>query len=214
MKVTSITAQLRDKDRVNVSVDGKYLFSLDIAQLSDLGVKVGRDYDDFDIEKFKLESEFGKVYARTLEYCLVRPRSRREVMDYLRKKSRPIRKKNGQISPGVSNGITDRVMSRLIDRGYIDDQKFASFWVENRHQKKGISTYKLKFELRAKGIDNSIIESVLNDSERLDCDEIKKIIIKKQSRYPDKQKMATYLIRQGFRFDDIKESLDLGETED
>jgi hypothetical protein len=41
MKITGITAQQRDKNRINVMVDGKYRFSLDILQLGDLGIKVG-----------------------------------------------------------------------------------------------------------------------------------------------------------------------------
>jgi SOS response regulatory protein OraA/RecX len=32
------------------------------------------------------ESEYGKLYTRTLEYSLMRPRSQRELRDYLYKK--------------------------------------------------------------------------------------------------------------------------------
>lgn len=46
MKITNLTAQQRDPNRVNVSVEGKYRFSLDIAQIVSLGVKVGREYTE------------------------------------------------------------------------------------------------------------------------------------------------------------------------
>lgn len=38
MQITAITAQQKDKNRVNVMVDGKYRFSLDVFQYADLGL--------------------------------------------------------------------------------------------------------------------------------------------------------------------------------
>jgi len=46
MKITDISLQARDNNRVNVSVDGVYSFSLDIAQVTDLNLKVGRELSD------------------------------------------------------------------------------------------------------------------------------------------------------------------------
>src|SRR3546814_4638560 len=54
--------------------------------------------------------------------------------------------------PGVSQEIADRVYARLLEKGYIDDEKFTRFWVENRNQAKGTSRRKLTAELRAKEI--------------------------------------------------------------
>lgn len=60
-------------------VDGVFRFSLDIFQVSDIGIKVGKEYTDDELAKLESESQFGKLYARTLEYCLMRPHSAREV---------------------------------------------------------------------------------------------------------------------------------------
>ena len=64
---------------MNVSIDGAYRFSLDISQVTDLGVRVGRELDDEELAQLEQESQFGKLYARALEYCLRRPRSVGEV---------------------------------------------------------------------------------------------------------------------------------------
>jgi regulatory protein len=45
------------------------------------------------------------------------------------------------------------VFERLVEKGYVDDEKFARFWVENRNQTKGASRRKLEAELRAKGFE-------------------------------------------------------------
>lgn len=207
MKITSIGIQARDKNRVNVSVDGKYRFSLDVFQLGSLGIKVGAEYDEAEIIALEQESRFGKLYARALEYCFMRPHSSKEVRDYLYRKTRPTRTKTGELKEGVSVELTTRVFDRLVEKGYINDQAFARFWIENRSLTKGVSKRKLSAELSAKGIDRSITEQLLGETERTDADELQKIILKKRSRYPDEQKLIAYLARQGFSYDDIKAAL-------
>ena len=207
MKITAIRAQQRDKNRVNVMVDGSYRFSLDISQVVDLGIKVGREYSDDELAELENESQFGKVYNRALEYCLMRPHSGKEVRDYLYRKTRDSRTSTGMIKKGASPELTDRVFRRLIERGYIDDEKFAKFWIENRHVKKGVSHRKLQAELFAKGVERTIVDNLLGASERNDIDELKKIIAKKQVRYDNEQKLIAYLARQGFGYDDIKTAL-------
>lgn len=207
MKITSISSQVRDKNRVNVSVDGKYRFSLDIFQVGDLGLKVGKEYTDEELRSLESESQFGKLYTRALEYCLMRPHSAKEVRDYLYRKTRPTRSKTGEMRPGVPKEITDRVYYRLLEKGYIDDNKFTRYWVDNRSFTKGASKRKLTSELRQKGVDSSIIDEMLGDSERSEAEEIQKIIAKKRSKYPDDQKFMAYLARQGFSYDDIRAAL-------
>lgn len=207
MKITGISAQQKDKNRVNVMVDGKYRFSLDIFQYADLGIKIGQEYSDEELTLLETESQFGKVYARALEYCLMRPHSSKEVRDYLYRKTRDSRTKTGEIKKGVAPEITERVHKRLIEKGYIDDEKFTRYWVENRNLTKGASRRKLQAELRAKGVESGIIDRFLAESDRSDEGELSKIIAKKRSRYPDHQKFMQYLARQGFSYDDIKGAL-------
>lgn len=207
MIITGITAQQKDKSRVNVMVDGKYRFSLDIFQYADLGIKIGQEYSDEELTLLETESQFGKVYARALEYCLMRPHSSREVRDYLYRKTRDTRTKTGGVKKGVAPEITERVYNRLVEKGYVDDDKFTRYWVDNRNLTKGMSQRKLQAELRSKGVEPSIIDRYLSESSRTDEDEISKIIAKKRNRYPDDQKLMQYLARQGFSYDDIKEAL-------
>lgn len=210
MKITNLSVQARNPDRVNVSVDGKYRFSLDIMQVGDLGIKSGQEVDEEQLALYERESVFGKLYARTLEYCLMRPHSAREVRDYLYKKTlnKKYKTRQGDIKEreGVSKSVTERVFDRLVERGHIDDEAFARYWVENRNQRKGSSMRKLRSELMTKGVDAQIIDAVLAESDRTDEDELAKMITKKRARYDD-EKLIAYLARQGFRYDDIKSAL-------
>ncbi|HEY1085694.1 MAG TPA: RecX family transcriptional regulator [Candidatus Saccharimonadales bacterium] len=212
MKITDISQAIRNPNRVNVSVDGKFRFSLDISQVTDLGLKIGKEYSEDELAELETESQFGKLYARALEYTLLRPHSSREIKDYLWRKTRTTKyksKRTGEIKEreGVSRELTDRVFARLIERGYIDDEKFAKWWVENRNQRKGTSRRKLASELASKGVSSEIVESALIGSDRSDNEELAKIIAKKHTKYADEQKLIAYLARQGFSYDDIKSAL-------
>ena len=69
-------------------------------------------------------------------------------------------------------------------------------------------------ELMKKGVNKGIIERALEESERNDEDEIRKIIAKKRAKYDDEKLMA-YLCRQGFSYDLVRELVsELGESTD
>ncbi len=190
--ITDLKQGVKNPNRVNVFVNGKYSFSLDISQVVEMGVKVGREINEKELEEFQKASEFGKLYQRTLEWVLIRPRSEREARGYLNKKT---------FEKKLNKDYVDTVVERLKEKKYIDDKKFAEYYVENRFVKKGISRKRLKMELKKKGVCDSVISEVLGA--RNDEDEIRKIIIKKQGKYDD-EKMMAYLCRQGFSYDLVK----------
>ena len=211
MKITDISLQARDNNRVNVSVDGVYSFSLDIAQVTDLNLKVGRELSDGELKELQEESQFGKLYMRALEYCLRRPHSVKEVRDYLWRKTQPTLRKGqtGMNNPVVySERVASRVLSKLQQKAYVNDDEFARWWVENRQLSKGVSQRKLTAELRSKGVYADIIAQTLEKTDRTDEQELRKVIAKKHRRYAgDRQKFVQYLVRQGFSYDDVVSAL-------
>jgi SOS response regulatory protein OraA/RecX len=138
----------------------------------------------------------------------MRPHSMYELRQYLYRKTRDTRTKTGSIKKGVSVALTERVFDRIIAKGYVNDEAFSRYWIENRQLRKGISQRKLQAELASKGVDRSIVESLLSETDRNDENEILKIIEKKAKRYDDEQKLTAYLARQGFGYDDIKQAID------
>ena len=66
MKITAITPQKKDKNRINIMVDGSYRFSLDVFQYADLGIKIGKEYSDEELRNLEQASLFGKIYTRSL----------------------------------------------------------------------------------------------------------------------------------------------------
>ncbi|MBQ3353091.1 RecX family transcriptional regulator [Candidatus Saccharibacteria bacterium] len=186
--ITDLKQGVKNPNRVNVFVDDKFSFSLDLAQIVDFKLKVGMEITKEQLEEFKKASEFGKLYQRALEWTLTRPRSEKELNDYLFKKV---------FEKKLDKDYIGSIVERLKNKKYLDDKKFAEWYVENRFVKKGISQKRLRMELVKKGVSTEIIEKVL--CERNDEEEILKIIAKKRAKYDDEE-LTQYLCRQGFDY--------------
>ena len=127
-RVTDLKQGVKNPNRVNVFINDKYEFSLDLTQVVDYKLKVGKVLSEEELAELRRASEFGKLYQRTLEWVLTRPRSVRETKDYLNKKI---------FEKKLDAKYIDLIVERLIDKKYLDDRKFAEFYVENRFVKKG-----------------------------------------------------------------------------
>lgn len=214
--VTDIKEAVRDRDRLNVYIDRKFFCSLALSQVVDLKLKIGKQLNDEDLKSLRRASEFGKLYQRALEYALLRPHSQKEMRDYLKKKTlnKAVRVKNQKTGEyqtkqkeGFDASLVEPVLARLVERGYVDDERFAKLWIENRSIRKGISQKKLRLELQSKGISQDIIDACLSEGARDERKELKKVIAKKAKKYPDEQKLIQYLLRQGFNYSDVLEAL-------
>jgi len=193
MQITNLSIQVKNPDRVNVYIDSIYSFSLSINQVVELGIKINQEIDENDIYSYKSQSELGKYYIKTYKYCLVRPRSTYEVQLYLKKKN-------------ISEEFIDHIVNKLTKNKILDDLKFCEWWISNRNVKKGSSLLQIKSELKKKGLANSLIEEVLEKSDRHDSVEIIKIYNRKKNKY-DSEKMKSYLASKGFKYADIVDVL-------
>lgn len=203
--ITDVRQAIKNENRVNVFINSKYSFSLDISQLVDFKIKKGQQITEEQLEEYKRASEFGKLYQRTLEWVLARPRAEKEAKDYLRKKT---------FEKKLDNNYIDTIIERLKSKNYLNDEVFAQYFIENRFVKKGISKKRLQMELIKKGVNKGIIERALEESERNDEDEIRKIIAKKRAKYDD-EKLTAYLCRQGFSYELVRELVsESGESTD
>ncbi|MDQ3249111.1 MAG: RecX family transcriptional regulator, partial [Chloroflexota bacterium] len=102
------------------------------------------------IEALQQDDEQGRAYNRALFYLGFRPRSRTEIEKYLTEKAYPAH-------------VIEAVVQRLIEQKYLDDETFARLWVEGRERSRPSSARALRYELRQKGVDRTVIEEVLDD---------------------------------------------------
>ncbi|RWZ79740.1 MAG: regulatory protein RecX [Candidatus Chaera renei] len=192
--LTDIKAQARNPQRVNLYLDNQFWLSLDIFQVTQLGLRLGLPIGPELFDKLRQESLFGKAYARALDLLARRPRSEREIIDYAFRKKWP-------------QAITERVVKRLGQKGYLDDRRFAAQWARSRQAGRPRSRRLLAAELRQKGVSADAAAAALDEYDEQAA--LQKLIRQKSARYSDPRKLAAYLARQGFDWDDIKQALSL-----
>ncbi len=233
LTITDLKSGVRDQNRVNVFVDGKFTFSLDVAQVVDYHLKIGKTLTKKEIKELESASEYGKLYNQTLEWVLTRPHSVKETRDHLNQKLKKrefdnkLRKENQKRVKTdaefkarakkykipikeralFSKDDIEKVVTTLIEKKYLDDRRFAEWFIENRLVKKGASKKRLTQELYKKGIDKSLVEELLEKSSRTDEAEIRKYIIKK-GRKLSKEKLLNRLVYRGFSYDLSKDMVE------
>jgi regulatory protein len=116
-----------------------------------------------------------------------------------------------------SDKYIDKTLSILKNYGFLDDLKFALWWLEQRDLTKPKGKYVLVYELREKGISDEIINKVMserNSQKSLQKDLAIKILQKKKylfDKLPNinkKLKIKDLLIRRGFEIDIISQVID------
>lgn len=140
------------------------------------------------------------ILENALRFLSFRPRSEKEVKDFLKRK---------KVSPLKINLI----ISSLKKQGLIDDYQFASWWVEQRGEFRPKGKKALIFELKKRGIEEEIIDKVLSslDEKKLAW----KALLKKEEFFSRlsgedlKRKIFNFLSSRGFSFETIGEILKL-----
>ena len=193
MKVTALTVQARNKNRVNVSLDGAFAFGL--ASIVAVRLRLGQELTEAEIERLQAADAEEVAHERALKFLAARPRSETEVRQRLQKHK-------------VAAPAIEAVLARLRAAGLIDDQAFARYWVENRNTFRPRSARALRMELKRKGVAGDALGEALDDAN--DAEAAYALAAKRAPRLaalpePEfRRKLSEYLARRGFSFDLIE----------
>jgi regulatory protein len=195
-QVTAIKPQKNGK-RVNIYLDGKFAFGLDLENYVKLGLKVEQNLTDDEINGLVKKAEFQKIMDKLLRFATLRPRSEKEIKDYFKRKR-------------VYKDLQKDLYDKLKKFELVDDEKFAKWWVEQRLAFRPKSQRILNNELRIKGVRKDIIDETLNS---IKIDEVKiarELIEKRKNKWHNlgefeaRKKMSEFLARHGFAWGIIK----------
>ncbi len=146
---------------------------------------------------------FPKALSYVYRLLAIRARSEKEIISKLRGK-------------GCSAECRERILEKLKDVGYIDDAQFAQDWIKGRYTVSPRGALVIREELRKKGIDEGIIEDLMNDptSGYDECEAAKAFLDKRSyllkglDAAERKKRIYGYLARRGFSFDIINDIID------
>ena len=158
---------------------------------------------------------FAKLLNSSLRFLSYRPRSEKEVREYLNKKS-SIAKIPEEQKINLKS-VIDLVITKLKEKEFLNDKEFIKWWIEQRTKVKPKSLQFIKYELKQKGISNDLIEEVLENADfeiESDLDKAKKLAEKRIVRYENEdpkkryEKMVRFLASKGFDWNTIKKVID------
>lgn len=148
--ITGLTVQQRNKERVNVFIDGEFAFA--VAMEVAIQLRKGQQLTPAEMAELRRAGQENLVYQAALRYLGRRPRSEAEVVRYLSGK-------------GHDAALIDKVLEQLRRRGHVDDAAFTQFWVENRNRFRPRGRAALRYELRQKGIESETIDEALDEQD-------------------------------------------------
>lgn len=202
LQITAIEPQKKNKDRFNIYVDGRFAFAIGAGDLARERLKIGQTISQGSTDRLIRVNEFSKVFEKVLKFLSYRPRTTKEIKDYLLKKK-------------VDEDLKSVVISKLEKSGLIDDLEFAKWWVANRLKFRPKGLVIIKAELIKKGVEPEIINQVTG---QIDASIEAKLALnlarKKFAQYqklPYQQsykKLVDYLSRRGFSWSTVKSTID------
>jgi len=191
-KITALKLQKRNRQRVNVYLDGTFTFGL--SRISAGWLVVGQELNDEKIASLLAEDAREVAYQRALHLLEHRMRSENEIRQKL-------------ASHEISAEVIDDVIARLRRSGLVNDQQFAKAWVENRSEFRPRGRRAMSLELRQHGLDREVIDQALAD---VDEEALAYKAAQKQARKlahleatDFRQKMYGFLARKGFDYEVI-----------
>lgn len=110
MRITSLQQQVRDPERTNIFVDGKFLLAVNALIVLKMGLKNGQELSQEQLEQLRQEEAQQHAFERALNYLSFRPHSREEVRRYLIRKETP-------------EPMIDSVLERLIQLNLLNDHR-------------------------------------------------------------------------------------------
>ncbi len=192
-KITAIEIQKKNPNRVNIYLDDQFAFG--ISRIVAAWLSVGQTLSDEKIAALQAEDAREVAMQKALRFLGYRARSLQEVRANLEKHEIP-------------EAVIDATLKRLQENGLLNDQEFAQAWVENRNTFRPRSRRALSIELRRKGLDNEIVQKVLDENvneDALALEAARKYVRKVQGLdWQDfRQKLGGFLGRRGFSYDVI-----------
>lgn len=200
MVITAIIPQKRHPEKVNIFLDGKYAFSMNLELLVKHGLKTDQYLTQDEISHLIRQEDLLIWYNRILNLLSRRPRSKKEILIFLKNKQ-------------VGQTTIETVLAKLEQKNLINDEEFARWFVKQRQEFRPKGKLALKMELINKGISKEIIETVLNSmiDTTSELALVNKLIDKKRqvwqklNRAQVQKKITGFLLRRGFSWEVIKQ---------
>ncbi len=183
-------------DKIHVSVDGEYTFTVDDSFFHSLCLNEKREYSAEELNEIIEKAGERRAYNYAVSLLSRRDHTTKEITDKLTQKG------YGQYASFVSKKLTEQ--------GYLSDERFAEMYIRELLNLKNYGKKRIRQELIRKGVSRDIIETVLSETEIPDG-RLRELIYRKYMRFLDTekgvQKTVNALLRLGYSYGEIRDAL-------
>ena len=191
------------KTRYKVYVDGQFAFVLYKGELSRYHIAEDSELEEKTYQSIRKEIILKRAKLRAMHLLNDMGRTESQLRTKLLRNDYP-------------SDIVEEAIAYVKSFGYINDAEYTRSFIENRKEKK--SKKEIYAALCQKGLPKDLIETALEEC-YADDDSIaaieaivrKKKFDPKSTDYKEMQKMMGYLVRKGFRYDDIRQVIQVSE---
>lgn len=199
-----ITHKKGSGDKIHISVDGEYAFTVDEVFFHSLCINEKREYSADELNEFMEKAGERRAYNCAVSLLSRRDHTVKEIRDKL------MHKGYGQYA--------DSATEKLSEQGYLSDERFAYMYARELINLKNYGKKRIVQELIRKGVSRDIIDDVLSEAEIPD-DRLRELIERKYMRYLDTekgvQKTVNALLRLGYSYAEIRDVLrEIAENEE
>ena len=192
--ITTLKAQKRNPNRINVYLNGEFAFGLN--RLVAAWLKVGQVLSDNKVEALRKQDSEETAIEKALRFLGPRQRSQAEVEERL-------------VKYGYDAATITSVSIRLKEDHLLSDDDFAAMWVENRSTFRPRSHRMLQLELKHKGVEESVVLKALDQAK--DDETLAYMAAKKYaSRLSNldwqifRRRLGAFLGRRGFSYGTVQ----------
>ncbi len=196
-KITSAELQKNNKDRVNIFLDNKFAFGLDISIYHKYNLKKGMELDESFIETILKTEESNKALSYAASLLSKKDRTQKEIIDKMKDK-------------GFDEEVINFVLDKLTEYNYIDDELYCEKYINDKIKLSKYGKNKIMTNLYAKGVSKEIIsrkiveiDNNLEDRKALELAQKKLGSLQKYDRLKIKAKLGNHLVSKGFDYDTV-----------
>lgn len=187
-----------------VYIDGEFFNNIDSYILDISGFSVGSEVSGAELKLLESKSNNRRAYSRALYLLGFRDYSEKEMQNKLKL--------------DFTDDAIENTIEKLKEQKLLDDEKFASKYADVLIFEKKFSKKMAVYELTKKGIDKQISESIVDNIDIDEKDQIKDLISRKyKDAYNNekvKRRAIAFLQRHGYKIHDIFDIINNGDDGD
>lgn len=163
------------------------------------GIRGGMTVDPVEMDRLAAADQFPAARSDAGRYVSRTEHTSAQMKDYLRRRK-------------YLPQVVEEVSSWAVESGLISDRRYTEVFVSSHTDRSPMGNYRLKMELRRRGVDESTVSQVLGERDEEELFEL--LLEEVRTRYAGLEReralrrASGYLMRRGFGFDLVRRVLD------